>query len=357
MSANLRAFLALISWCEGTSGPDGYRTIVGGELFTDFGDHPRILKSGTFANGKYWSSTAAGKYQFLKGTWDECREACDLPDFSPDSQDKAAIFLIKRANALHAVEDGDLRNAIHLCNKTWASLPGSPYGQPIKSYADCERIYLAAGGQLSQAAGPAPPQGLPETPVAEPPAPIEEKRSTMPLPVAAVAALGVELLKLLPFARKPENSSAVEKIGPQLVELAKQAAGPGLNEQAAVEAVQRNPQVQQAFVSAAVSKWSDLAPQLEFESRERKAAREADIAFVETKQNVWRSPSFLVSCMLLPLVYLGMVSVSLKLPILPDWPNDARMAIISLVVGMVLGGVVGYYFGMMTSANRPQQVR
>ena len=94
MSANLRAFLFLLRWCEGTSDADGYRRIVGGELFTDFSDHPRKLKSGIFASGKEWKSTAAGAYQFLATTWDECKAALDLPDFSPESQDKAAVFLI-----------------------------------------------------------------------------------------------------------------------------------------------------------------------------------------------------------------------------------------------------------------------
>src|SRR5512139_514782 len=108
MSANLRAFLALIRFCEGTSGENGYRTIVGGDLFTDFSDHPRVLKSGVFASGTPWKSTAAGAYQFLSSTWDECKAALDLKDFSPDSQDKAAVFLIQRRGALHSVEEGNL---------------------------------------------------------------------------------------------------------------------------------------------------------------------------------------------------------------------------------------------------------
>jgi lysozyme len=80
MSANLRAFLALIRWCEGTAGPDGYRTIVGGDKFDSFDDHPNIKKSGRFANGVEWESTAAGAYQFLIRTWRGAQKALGLPD-------------------------------------------------------------------------------------------------------------------------------------------------------------------------------------------------------------------------------------------------------------------------------------
>jgi lysozyme len=150
MSPNLNAFLAVIRHCEGTSGPDGYRTMVGGGLFDSFADHPRVVKTGRFSNGKKWRSTAAGAYQFLSRTWDEAKKALDLPDFSPESQDRAAVWLIERRGALQAVEAGDLRRALSLCAKEWASLPGSPYGQPTHTYEECERVFIAAGGEVNE---------------------------------------------------------------------------------------------------------------------------------------------------------------------------------------------------------------
>lgn len=149
MSANLRAFLALIRHCEGTAGPDGYRTMFGGELFDSFTDHPRRLIQRQLRGAGRITSSAAGAYQFLSGTWDECRAALKLPDFSPESQDRAATFLVKRRGALDEVEAGKLAEAIALCAKEWASLPGSPYGQPTKSLDECMRVYRAAGGYLA----------------------------------------------------------------------------------------------------------------------------------------------------------------------------------------------------------------
>lgn len=67
----------------------GYNVINGGEQFTSYADHPR-------RHGKGGTSTAAGRYQFIKSTWDAAAKALNLPDFSPESQDKAAWWLAKR---------------------------------------------------------------------------------------------------------------------------------------------------------------------------------------------------------------------------------------------------------------------
>ena len=108
---NVKAFLAVIRAGEGTADEDGYRRHFGGELFTDFSQHPKraITK---LLGGQPITSTAAGAYQFLSKTWSECQGALYLPDFSPASQDLAAVFLIDRRGALEAVVRGDLETAI-----------------------------------------------------------------------------------------------------------------------------------------------------------------------------------------------------------------------------------------------------
>jgi muramidase (phage lysozyme) len=65
--------------------------------FTDFSDHPRIFSQRP--DGR-WSS-AAGRYQFTASTWDatvrEMRAAgYEINDFSPVSQDRAALFLAEQ---------------------------------------------------------------------------------------------------------------------------------------------------------------------------------------------------------------------------------------------------------------------
>jgi muramidase (phage lysozyme) len=138
---NMQAFLALIRTGEGTTGPNGYNTLYGGRLFSGYADHP----PGAVTAGRY-TSTAAGAYQILQKTWDEIKAQYNLPDFSPQSQDIAAIALISRRGALDDVLSGNFTSAINKCNKEWASLPGSPYGQPTLTFADAADILAKAGG-------------------------------------------------------------------------------------------------------------------------------------------------------------------------------------------------------------------
>lgn len=160
-NANVRAFLALIKFTEGA----GYRTLFGGEQFSSFADHPRQAITRNLG-GKPITSTAAGAYQFLSRTWDECASACALPDFSPRSQDIGALFLIERRRALNAVLEGDWGTALARCSKEWASLPGSPYGQPVKSLETC-LTFLKEQKAKEEATAPTPfpqPKPKPEMP-------------------------------------------------------------------------------------------------------------------------------------------------------------------------------------------------
>lgn len=144
-NSNLQAFLAMIRQAEGTAGRDGYNMLFGGTLFDSFADHPRT-KITARLGGRSITSTAAGAYQILERTWDEARAALSLPDFSPESQDIAAAWLIRRRGALRDVLEGRIDAAIGRCNREWASLPGSPYGQPVITLEKARRLYSEAGG-------------------------------------------------------------------------------------------------------------------------------------------------------------------------------------------------------------------
>ncbi len=138
---NVQSFLMLIRTGEGTADQNGYRRMYGGRLFDSFADHPRVkITAGN------WTSTAAGAYQFLSRTWDECRAALKLGDFSPANQDLAAVYLIRRRGALVDVIAGRFETAIRKCNKEWASLPESPYGQPTLSMGRALDVLAANGG-------------------------------------------------------------------------------------------------------------------------------------------------------------------------------------------------------------------
>ena len=78
----------------------GYDVIVGGELFTDYSDHPRKLVT---LNPKL-KSTGAGRYQLLSRWWDAHRQAVYLKDFSPKSQDAVVLQQIKERGALPMID-------------------------------------------------------------------------------------------------------------------------------------------------------------------------------------------------------------------------------------------------------------
>jgi muramidase (phage lysozyme) len=153
-SKNMKAFLDMISHSEGTYnlGDRGYNCICGGSLFNNgFLDHPRIVVDLPKLGIK---STAAGKFQILARYYDVYKKQLNLQDFSPDSQDKIAIQLIKECKATVDIENGDIKTAIQKCKSRWASLPDistgkSDYGQRAESVDVLLAAYTKAGGTLA----------------------------------------------------------------------------------------------------------------------------------------------------------------------------------------------------------------
>jgi muramidase (phage lysozyme) len=142
-NANIQAMLKVIRAGEGTLNSEGYSLLYGGERFSGYGDHPRI----TVKKGNY-TSTAAGAYQFLESTWDETAQILGLPDFSPTSQDIAAIGRIAARGALADVIAGRFDIAIRKIAREWASMPGSPYGQPTIQLETARKIFVSSKGTL-----------------------------------------------------------------------------------------------------------------------------------------------------------------------------------------------------------------
>lgn len=95
---------------------------AGGATFDDFAGHPRIYEEVPRDLNHYTSqellelaagnmrpkkSSAAGRYQFTASTWDMAAEALGLTDFSPESQDRAALWNAARVYN-QGLEFGDL---------------------------------------------------------------------------------------------------------------------------------------------------------------------------------------------------------------------------------------------------------
>jgi len=123
---------------------NGYNVLYGGTLFASYKDHPR--KSIT-CNGL--TSTAAGKYQILEHIFDFYRVNLHLADFSPASQDKIALTLLKERGSDMLINEGHFAEAIIRANRTWASLPNSPYGQHTNTMNYLQAFYENVGGTLA----------------------------------------------------------------------------------------------------------------------------------------------------------------------------------------------------------------
>lgn len=158
---NERAFLMMIRHAEGTAGPNGYRTLFGGRLFNGWADHPRIATQFTDKAGRKLWTSAAGAYQFMAvsklpngrttkvNTWDRLKEDLGLKDFSPASQDAAALELIREAGALADVRGGRFEAAVQKVRGIWASMPGAGYNQPEKTLASLRAVYARNGGAFA----------------------------------------------------------------------------------------------------------------------------------------------------------------------------------------------------------------
>ena len=116
-----KAFLDMLAWSEGTDNGrqktrnHGYDVIVGGELFTDYSDHPRKLVT---LNPKL-KSTGAGRYQLLFLLVDALPQAAWPERLLSESQDAVALQQIKERGALPMIDRGDIRQAIDRCSNIW----------------------------------------------------------------------------------------------------------------------------------------------------------------------------------------------------------------------------------------------
>jgi lysozyme len=145
---NLQAFLRVIRQGESSQDPGAYAMKVGGGYFTD-PSNPDYSQFPTNTFNKQMNSDAAGAYQIISPTWKtEIQPNLNLPDFSPGSQDKAAVFLISLRGAYDDVVNGNFSSAIKKLGLEWASLSSSPYGQPTQTLAMEQKTFTDFGGEI-----------------------------------------------------------------------------------------------------------------------------------------------------------------------------------------------------------------
>jgi muramidase (phage lysozyme) len=131
---------SLLDVIAGTEAPD-YNTLYGGRKISDLSKHPGIhvpIKKGPNAGD---TSSAFGRYQFEKATWDEVSKELGLEDMSPHNQDLGALHyaakIYKAKTGRDVSEDwasGDpemQHNVLRNLSGVWTSLPGGIEQNPI----------------------------------------------------------------------------------------------------------------------------------------------------------------------------------------------------------------------------------
>ena len=118
-------------------------SFVGGELFTDYSDHPRKLVT---LNPKL-KSTGAGRHQLLFLLVGCLPQAAWPERLLSEKSGRCGIAAIKERGAVIAIDHGDIRQAIDRCSNIWASLPGLLWSVWASRQPDCKIQRSGRNGQ------------------------------------------------------------------------------------------------------------------------------------------------------------------------------------------------------------------
>ncbi len=148
---HVRAALDTIAWAEGGK---SYNTLYGGGSFSGTQHPNRAITAGGY------TSTAAGRYQFLYRTWIEIKNRLGLADFTGPNQDIAALDLINQRGQLQRLVGGDFEGMLKGLGCAWAALPYATCGQKMRPLSQTLNYYNSAlrayGGQSAVTANTLP---------------------------------------------------------------------------------------------------------------------------------------------------------------------------------------------------------
>lgn len=333
---NVQAFLRVIRAGESSQSPDAYRMVYGGELIDSLAAHPRIAKQSPWG----WTS-AAGAYQFMAAipgkvktdTWDGLERKYGPLDFSPATQDLMAAALIDRRGALVLVMEGRIEEAIHKCAREWASLPGSPYGQPTMTMEKALAIYHEYGGAFphdEEAPQPSTPQEKPMAPIV---IPLLQAAASLIPALGALFGSGSEVAN--------RNVAAGKVVADTLVQ-----ATQSINLQEALERMQNDPQALQRATHAV----ADVLPFIMEAGGggidgARKAAANAD------QPPFWRQPAFIFLLLALPLVYMLAISVLFGVGGV-EWTVEVRVMVATGLIALLSGGTAFFWGSSLGSQKK-----
>ncbi len=372
---NVQAFLRVIRAGEShETNDEAYAALYGwrpgnGQTFDDFADHPRQA----FKSPWGWTS-AAGAFQAMcevpgkvkTDTWGDfvrwCAPQRYKPLFGQEDQQLFAAWCINRRGALDDVLAGRIEQALKKCAKEWASLPGSPYGQPTISLERALEVYQRHGGQLE--ASPSTPTAptdtatdtSPPTPVAPSSDPYTQE-GNMPLPVAPLLipvakAVLPELIGAIPQLGKLFGSgSAVSERNVKALQVAGNVIMQATNAaslQEATEKVLSDPTARQAASDAVQQNWFEITVAEAGGGGIEGASKRAETYF-QPGHWFWLNPSFWVSLILLTFPAMLVVDVLFVHP--DNYGEQLRTQIVTAVL-VVIGMVGSYWIGTSVSSAR-----
>lgn len=201
----------------------------------------------------------------------------------------------------------------------------------------------------------------------------EEAKMAAPLtPILAqvLSALVPEIPKL--FGGKPagevanRNQALVETVA-KVATAALGVSGPG----EALDKLEAMPPAEKAAAAAAVSQAIQTDPALSLALTAAgpsvEKARDYDIKVTQGEKGFLHSPVFWISVLMLPMVYWFVGSVIAGSNVCEgawcifgrEWTGESRSGIANLVLGLVLGGICGVYYGISVTqknaaAGRPE---
>lgn len=359
-NSNVKAFLCLIREGESSQEEQAYQWLFGStrrapKLFDSFADHPRVRTyeryDGQFIkNGKIDYTTAAGAYQITETTWGGCVRALDLPDFSPASQDLAALYLIWQRKALDDVLAGRIQEAIIKLRLEWASLPGSTYGQPTVALEKALEVYRVAGGVMRPAGTPAPVVDLSRK--AEPMSPLILPLATTLIDIFSPLAKEKITKELNRHTDKPEVAA---QIANGVLEAAKSVTGMSDPVEAAA-AVKKDPDLMANVERMSLADLDKLVPALEklnaMEQANIKSAREYNAAEPMFLDFGWLKLKFVH---LLSLVFVGFAGW-FAARYWPDLTPELKGAVMTLMIIAGWNGVRDYWMGSSSGSERKTEM-
>lgn len=276
--------------------------------------------------------------------------ALHIPDFEASPE----LLMDAKWAALSAADYWDSRKLNKLADAgdfeaITRAINGGLNGQTDRAARWSEIKQALAAAQQAPAAAPT----TPPTVIIEPAQPAPKE--TRMLPAALLLNFLPSLIQQIPelvkaFRPGDEKTQKYADTAVKVFDIAKTAVG-AVNEQEVIEKLTSDPAAVTAARSAIQAQWFDIQ---EAGGGGIEGARKQDAIYVTGQAVFWRSPSFIVTCLLVPLVYFIMgavVGLYGKL----NLSAEVTASIITGIVTLIIGGAAGYYYGSTTGKNTPAQ--